>query len=98
MNWYRCRAEIGDGGYVSYVGPSIGDALDSMANHVAAHTVVVEKMGYCGEWNSVVAGIWRTKKELTNGTLCEGNGVHADLAGTRDDLGVVHPQSDTRGR
>ena len=90
MNWYRCRAEIGDGGYTSYIGPDISAALDSMALHLTAHTVVVEQMGYTGDWDSVVAGIYRRK-----GNTHEGSGVPGHVADSRVGVGVVHPQQDT---
>jgi hypothetical protein len=45
---YRCRAEVGDGEHVSYLGPDLSQALDSMTRHAYARYVTAEK----GRWDS----------------------------------------------
>jgi len=94
--WYRCRAEVGDGGYVSYLGPDLWEALCAMDQHPYAQTVVVERMGHEGQWDFVVAGIWRPKKERANGAIRETRGVSTDVAGAGVGVGVGQPQQDTR--
>lgn len=97
MTWYRCKASIGDGSYVSYQGPDIAAALDSMGKHPIAHTVVVERLGDEGDWDFVVAGIWRKRKEGRHGLHRETRDVPAVVAARGLASGVEHPQQDDRG-
>jgi hypothetical protein len=70
MSTYRCRAEVGDGEYISYLGPDLSQALESMTRHAYARYVTVEE----GRWDTelkrmewdVVSGIWRCDTSWKN--------------------------------
>ncbi len=98
MTWYRCRAEVGDGAYVSYIGPSLETARENYDKHVRSRFVTVEIM--IEDATALFGMRWKTLYSKTHhkgGTYDQGTSVHGHVDSTRVASGMVDTLEHTGG-